>query len=77
MVDDSRITEDLTTTSNEPATQLASAGGCGDDAMDDNRAATVLQSMQQSSSSQSITPELNLDEARGRKRRWTDDRGKS
>lgn len=42
MVGDSRITEDLTAILNEQAIQLASASGSGDDAMDDNRAATVL-----------------------------------
>lgn len=68
IVDDSRITKDLTTTLNKQATQLASVGRYGDDAIDNNCAVTILQSMQQSSSSQLITLEPILSKARGRKR---------
>lgn len=55
---DSRITTELPTASREQATQLAPDSHHEVDVMDDNLAATVLQSMQQSSSSQASTLEL-------------------
>jgi hypothetical protein len=53
------------------------ANDYGADVMDDNRAATVHHSMQQSSPSQSSVSEPNLREAGERRRQITESEGKS
>jgi hypothetical protein len=79
VVVNSRITTDLTTTQLVPSDQALvqpSASCSWIDAMDDSRAAAVVQSIQQSSSTHSSAPESALREAGGRKTQGIGNTGK-